>query len=134
MLRPTERPVLSSSGSAVIEQTELRNRTIAGLPTEADFATLGFDEPSDSPGVKILSATFSLAGTGGIVKSMKQFEVSECVAADGCIGGGGQPPGVPEPSTWAMLMLGFAGLGYTAYRTAKAQPAFMACTESKLRI
>ena len=25
-------------------------------------------------------------------------------------------PGTPEPSTWAMMMLGFAGLGYTAFR------------------
>jgi hypothetical protein len=24
---------------------------------------------------------------------------------------------VPEPSTWAMLFLGFAGLGFLAYRT-----------------
>ena len=24
--------------------------------------------------------------------------------------------GVPEPSTWAMLALGFAGLGYAAFR------------------
>jgi hypothetical protein len=23
---------------------------------------------------------------------------------------------VPEPSTWAMMMLGFAGLGFAAYR------------------
>jgi PEP-CTERM motif len=26
------------------------------------------------------------------------------------------PPSVPEPSTWAMLMLGFASLGFLAYR------------------
>jgi hypothetical protein len=26
---------------------------------------------------------------------------------------------VPEPSTWAMMLLGFAGLGYTGYRRAK---------------
>jgi hypothetical protein len=26
---------------------------------------------------------------------------------------------VPEPSTWAMLLLGFAGLGYAGYRRAK---------------
>jgi hypothetical protein len=25
-------------------------------------------------------------------------------------------PGVPEPSTWAMMVLGFAGLGYAAFR------------------
>jgi hypothetical protein len=31
---------------------------------------------------------------------------------------------VPEPSTWAMMLLGFAGLGYTGYR--KARPASVA--------
>jgi hypothetical protein len=29
---------------------------------------------------------------------------------------------VPEPSTWAMLLLGFAGIGFMAYRR-KAKPA-----------
>ncbi len=33
--------------------------------------------------------------------------------------------GVPEPSTWAMLLLGFAGLGLMAYRR-KSKPALMA--------
>jgi hypothetical protein len=32
---------------------------------------------------------------------------------------------VPEPSTWAMLLLGFAGLGFMAYRR-KSRPVFMA--------
>jgi hypothetical protein len=32
---------------------------------------------------------------------------------------------VPEPSTWAMMILGFAGVGFMAYRR-KAQPALMA--------
>jgi PEP-CTERM motif len=32
--------------------------------------------------------------------------------------------GAPEPSTWAMMMLGFAGLGYAGYRqTKRASPA-----------
>jgi hypothetical protein len=32
-------------------------------------------------------------------------------------------PGVPEPSTWAMMMVGFAGLGYAAFRrSSKSQP------------
>ena len=30
---------------------------------------------------------------------------------------------VPEPSTWAMLLLGFAGLGFVGYRrTRRAKP------------
>ncbi len=35
------------------------------------------------------------------------------------IDGGGVPPptpGMPEPATWAMMMLGFARLGAVAYR------------------
>jgi hypothetical protein len=30
---------------------------------------------------------------------------------------------VPEPSTWAMMLLGFAGIGYGVYRRRKAAPA-----------
>ena len=30
---------------------------------------------------------------------------------------------VPEPSTWAMMLLGFAGLGYAGYRRARVPGA-----------
>ena len=30
---------------------------------------------------------------------------------------------VPEPSTWAMMLVGFAGLGYAAFRTRKSTVA-----------
>ena len=33
---------------------------------------------------------------------------------------------VPEQSTWAMLLLGFAGLGYAGYRQAKTSAAELA--------
>ena len=33
---------------------------------------------------------------------------------------------VPEPSTWAMLLLGFAGLGFAGYRQANTRPATFA--------
>jgi hypothetical protein len=33
--------------------------------------------------------------------------------------------GVPEPSTWAMMILGFGGIGFMAYRR-KSKPALMA--------
>jgi hypothetical protein len=32
-------------------------------------------------------------------------------------------PPVPEPSTWAMMLAGFAGLAFAAYRRTKARPA-----------
>ena len=32
---------------------------------------------------------------------------------------------VPEPTTWAMMLLGFAGIGFMAYRR-KSKPALMA--------
>ena len=34
-------------------------------------------------------------------------------------------PAVPEPSTWAMMILGFAGIGFMAFRR-KSKPAMMA--------
>jgi PEP-CTERM motif len=37
-----------------------------------------------------------------------------------------RPIGVPEPSTWAMLVLGFAGLGYAGFRRAAKVPAAFA--------
>jgi hypothetical protein len=30
---------------------------------------------------------------------------------------------VPEPSTWAMMLVGFAGLGYAGYRKTKTSAA-----------
>ena len=35
------------------------------------------------------------------------------------------PPAVPEPSTWAMMALGFVGLGYAAVRRGKANGALL---------
>jgi PEP-CTERM motif len=35
--------------------------------------------------------------------------------------------GVPEPSTWAMMLVGFAGLGYAALRRKRAVPAISTC-------
>jgi hypothetical protein len=47
---------------------------------------------------------------------LNNFTVNDDVAVAGA---------VPEPSTWAMLLLGFAGVGFMAYRR-KSRPALMA--------
>jgi hypothetical protein len=50
--------------------------------------------------------------------------------AEGLIGTAGvqsQITGVPEPSTWAMMLLGFAGVGFAGYRrTKRSTAAFVA--------
>jgi PEP-CTERM motif len=56
-------------------------------------------------------------GAGGGIGDtiLVNFTVSENVVT----------PAVPEPSTWVMLLLGFAGIGFMAYRR-KSKPALMA--------
>jgi len=39
---------------------------------------------------------------------------------------------VPEPSTWAMMLIGFAGLGFAGYRSAKKSGAALAATPEDL--
>jgi hypothetical protein len=114
--------VTSLAGTSVFEWT--------GLKTESDLnRVVGLDEPPGTPGVAIESVEFLLAGvipgvgtvdSGGIFKEMKQIEVSNCLGSTGCIGGGGTPPPIPEPSTWVMMLLGFAGLGYAGLQKAKS--------------
>jgi hypothetical protein len=36
------------------------------------------------------------------------------------------PPAVPEPSTWAMMLIGFAGLGYAGHRASRKSAAVAA--------
>jgi PEP-CTERM motif len=33
---------------------------------------------------------------------------------------------VPEPSTWAMMLIGFAGLGYAGHRASRKSAALVA--------
>jgi hypothetical protein len=35
-------------------------------------------------------------------------------------------PAVPEPSTWAMMLIGFAGLGYAGCRASRKSAALAA--------
>ena len=37
--------------------------------------------------------------------------------------GAGLSSAVPEPSTWAMMLMGFVGLGYAAFRRARKETA-----------
>jgi probable HAF family extracellular repeat protein len=74
-----------------------------------------------APGLTI--ATEWSGGTGGSIVNLGGLTGSNSSVAYG-INDSGQavgnsvysPPPTPEPSTWAMMLVGFAGLGYAGYR------------------
>jgi hypothetical protein len=86
-------------------------------------------------GLATTSGTFTITGTGtswteanfltannngNLVAAQMGFCVTPCTTDHGPFTGGTGfavgTPAVPEPSTWAMMILGFAGVGLLAYR------------------
>lgn len=98
----------------------------------------GADTPADTPGNLIDSFTntaalivdsFSHDGAGPI-SDKGPFSMTEqsifTLTPFGQLVNRGQTEiklAVPEPSTWAMMLLGFAGLGYAGFRKARARSA-----------
>jgi hypothetical protein len=91
------------------------------LPNDAgtlDFASLGL------PACVGASAAFGVCGVQGaghlgVVGDIFSDEAPVVTLVSSIT------TAVPEPSTWAMMILGFAGVGFMAYRR-KAKPALMA--------
>jgi hypothetical protein len=79
---------------------------IAGPDT--DFARLGIVSTDET----LASVVISTA-PGESFKEFKQVQFSAA----------GIQPSIPEPSTWAMMLAGFAGLGFLGYRTSRRESA-----------
>jgi hypothetical protein len=104
-------------------------------PTEASLdsftiSTFSGAHVSDGVGTEFDAANtdkqFSATAVGGAfdevnIQSLTGFDEIKHIEISGLTaittGGGGGT--VPEPSTWAMLLIGFAGLGFAGYRKAK---------------
>jgi PEP-CTERM motif len=89
--------------------TTLDPFVFSGIKAKKDFGVLGFDEISDPAGYTIDSVVVT-AGTNGAFNELKQLAFSVPGAT-----------AIPEPSSWAMLVLGFMGLGYAAFRRSGKQ-------------
>jgi hypothetical protein len=80
-------------------------------------------------GGSIHTGTFATAGTVISIQELtivgNVFPVRFDFAIDNVSFNEPVAGGVPEPSTWAMMILGFAGVGFMAYRR-KSKPALMA--------
>jgi hypothetical protein len=83
-----------------------------------------------------ISQSYSLSTNGGGYDHSPSFSAyvydHSCAVGGPYCAGGGAPSAinyafrvsaVPEPSTWAMMILGFAGVGFMAYRR-KNKPTF----------
>jgi hypothetical protein len=109
-----------STGSSCTDS----HQTFDFVFTNEDITKVTVD-PSSSP--DFLPATFG-SHTGLTLVSPNEFTVDvtgdnpaflATLVIDVTTGGG--PPPVPEPSTWALMLLGFAGLGFAGWRRMAAQ-------------
>jgi PEP-CTERM motif len=106
---------------------------------DATASLLKFESPNFFGGSGGLSLQFCDAGsvcTNQVLATVSSFEMLVLIAPGCCSTSDGSAqngiveiaaaaPAVPEPSTWVMLLLGFAGIGFMAYRR-KNKPALMA--------
>jgi hypothetical protein len=61
---------------------------------------------------------FSAIGSLSVVKDQSDFAGSAGSADSSILGNAFSVTAVPEPSTWAMMLAGFVGLGFLGYRKA----------------
>jgi hypothetical protein len=102
------------------------------IPTQQMSLSFGFDPNSISglvpEGPYQLNLAFtaidtSVSGLGGILGFSNGAGTLEIF---GPLGNGPSVAAAPEPSTWAMMLLGFAGVGFMAYRRKRGRDALAA--------
>ena len=87
--------------------------------TGAFLGTIPIDEGANTPG-----GLWAIAFGNGVTGNSNTLFFADGIngEANGLFG---SITAVPEPSSWALLILGFAGVGFMAYRR-KSKPALMA--------
>jgi hypothetical protein len=96
--------------------TEGVGGTITGYLNNTEVGSVGFSALGPDPGGgrpspawALVTANFSNVDTVVISAGNAAFLLDD-TDIDAAV------PAVPEPSTWAMMILGFLGLGFLAYR------------------
>ena len=97
------------------------------------FEDLSVDDILDS--VSASFATYDLTTSIGPIVGSSEFDAGSSFPTTGgafvltSVGDAtftAATSAIPEPSTWAMMLIGFAGLGYAGYRRARAAHATLA--------
>jgi PEP-CTERM motif len=88
--------------------------TGTGMEDLSEVLSNGVSLTLNAPGAT--SAMFSAIGSLSVVKDQSDFAGAAGSADSSILGNAFSVTAVPEPSTWAMMLLGFVGLGYAAFR------------------
>jgi len=93
------------------------NATGTTLPTQTP-PICGFPPcaPPNPPLVAVLTPSFVPTGPTSGTASFELEDALQIFVADGTYGPAPNSGNTPEPSTWVLLILGFAGLGWAARR------------------
>jgi hypothetical protein len=106
---------ITEPGSTLI--SDVRNFTYAANPLNDTIGELNGFVISDNDRTPMtvadlnaagVFATTTLSGADGPVGTFPNTDIAASFQSDA--------DGVPEPSTWAMMIVGFAGLSYVAFR------------------
>jgi hypothetical protein len=100
--------------------------TTTGTGTEdlSEVLSNGVSLSLNAPGAT--SAVFSAIGSLSVIKDQSDFAGSAGSADSSILGNAFSVGGVPEPSTWAMMLAGFAGLGFLGWRGSRNTAAHAA--------
>jgi hypothetical protein len=122
----TETGLVTSGGNRHFDSTFTSNQ----LPTGWSLTEWTFLDNSDTPfGLGTLLSSHVFTGTGTFDQSVSEpvsvpFSITEIYefSANGIAGTTNDTidlSSVPEPSTWAMMLAGFAGLGFLGFRQSR---------------
>jgi hypothetical protein len=130
-----------ASGDLVVTQTaqyvirlgvttaDFSTTTGAVFETLPEFSGPGsYSDPGPFP-TDLLVGTFTIPGNATGLTVSGYFGNSMSTNSSGanvCLGDGPCASGVPETSTWAMMLAGFAGLGVLGYRASRKSLAVAA--------
>jgi fibro-slime domain-containing protein len=127
-------PTGNGSDNSAFFQTAILSGTVHGTGTDAVLTVTGDDDVlvylngkyvGGTPGVHGATTAAVDLGTFSGDDSLQVF-YADRARTDAVLGlslDGATVSAVPEPSTWAMMILGFFGLGFMAYRRKHNGPA-----------
>ena len=130
---PTSQPFIDEVGNITLFSFNAGPaQTLSNLNADVTIFTVATDATGAIIGWRFYVQA-PVSGTDDVIQSIfGGGDMATINPSPGVFGDGEGPNGswaiaspVPEPSAWAMMLLGFAGIGFMAYRR-KSKPALMA--------